>query len=49
MTQIHRKQQNGKTYSPEVGERAIHLVIDHRDRCCTQSKAITSIAANGLA
>ena len=44
MTQTHRKQQNGKTYSPEFGERAIRLVIDHPDRCCSQSEAITSIA-----
>ena len=30
MTQTHRKQQNGKSYSPEVRQRAIRFVIEHR-------------------
>ena len=45
MTPIHRKQQNGKSYSRQVRERAIRLVIEHRDRYCSQWKAIKSIAA----
>ena len=45
MTQIHRKQQNGKTCSSEVGEQAIRLVIDHHDSYCSQWEAITSITA----
>ena len=45
MTQTLRKQQNGKTYPPEVGERAIRLVIDHSDSYPSQWEAITSIAA----
>ena len=44
MTQTHRKQQNGKSYSPEVRERAIRLVIEHRDSYSSQWEAIKSIA-----
>ena len=44
MTQTHRKQQNRQSDSPEVRERAIPLVIEHRDTYSSQWEAIKAIA-----
>ena len=42
MTQTHRKQQNGQNDSPEVRQRAVRLVIEHRDSYPLQWEAIQS-------
>ena len=44
MTQSHRKQQNGKSDSAKVRERAIRLVIEQRDSNSSQCEAIKAIA-----
>ena len=44
MTQPNQKKANSKTYSPEVRERAIRLVLDHRASYALQWEAIKSIA-----
>ena len=49
MTQTQCKQNNGQTYSPKVRQRAMRLLIEHRDSYEVRRKASAFLPWRGAA